>query len=115
MTASSWFSLVPRGTPYTVTRKGRNPAVVLSMVSGEPGGGRVSLVGAEIDRPESWYRMNAPARLHGARLCARFDSTRDGLKSIRTDARKKRLPVLMLHRRDDIELHPRDFVGATGL
>ena len=32
----SWFSLVPRGTPYTVTRKGRNPAVVLSMVSGEP-------------------------------------------------------------------------------
>jgi len=34
----SWFSLVPRGTPYTVTRKGRNPAILLSVVSGVPCG-----------------------------------------------------------------------------
>jgi mannose-6-phosphate isomerase-like protein (cupin superfamily) len=32
----SWFSLVPRGTSYKVTQKGRNPAVLLTMVSGEP-------------------------------------------------------------------------------
>jgi hypothetical protein len=34
----SWFSLVPRGTPYTVTRKGRNPAILLTMISGQPCG-----------------------------------------------------------------------------
>jgi len=31
-----WFSIVPRGTKYTVTRKGRNPAILLSVISGPP-------------------------------------------------------------------------------
>jgi mannose-6-phosphate isomerase-like protein (cupin superfamily) len=29
-----WLSVVPRGTPYTLTRKGRNPVVILSFVGG---------------------------------------------------------------------------------
>ena len=33
---ASWFTLIPRGTPYTITRKGRNPAVLLAISSGEP-------------------------------------------------------------------------------
>jgi mannose-6-phosphate isomerase-like protein (cupin superfamily) len=33
-----WFSIVPRGTPRSVTRKGRNPAIFLSIVSGQPCG-----------------------------------------------------------------------------
>jgi hypothetical protein len=32
----SWFGLVPRGTSYKIAQKGRNPAVLLTMVSGEP-------------------------------------------------------------------------------
>jgi mannose-6-phosphate isomerase-like protein (cupin superfamily) len=31
-----WFSLVPRGVPHSLTRTGRNPVVLLSMVSGTP-------------------------------------------------------------------------------
>jgi mannose-6-phosphate isomerase-like protein (cupin superfamily) len=31
-----WFSIVPRGSGHTVTRRGRNPAILLSIVSGEP-------------------------------------------------------------------------------
>jgi hypothetical protein len=33
-----WFSIVPRGTARSVTRKGRNPAIFLSTVSGQPCG-----------------------------------------------------------------------------
>ena len=29
-----WLSVVPRGTPYALTRKGRNPVVLLSFVAG---------------------------------------------------------------------------------
>jgi mannose-6-phosphate isomerase-like protein (cupin superfamily) len=29
-----WLSVVPRGTPYALTRKGRNPVVLLSFVGG---------------------------------------------------------------------------------
>lgn len=32
----SWFTLVPRGTAYTITRRGRNPAVLLTISSGQP-------------------------------------------------------------------------------
>jgi hypothetical protein len=38
-----WFSIIPRGTPRSVTRRGRNPAILLSTVSGQP-------CGAEPDR-----------------------------------------------------------------
>ena len=31
-----WFSLVPRGTAYGIAKKGRNPAVLLSVVAGVP-------------------------------------------------------------------------------
>jgi mannose-6-phosphate isomerase-like protein (cupin superfamily) len=34
----SWFALAPRGTSYTIARKGRNPAVLLMVVSGQPCG-----------------------------------------------------------------------------
>jgi mannose-6-phosphate isomerase-like protein (cupin superfamily) len=30
-----WLSVVPRGTPYALTRKGRNPVVLLSFVGGQ--------------------------------------------------------------------------------
>jgi mannose-6-phosphate isomerase-like protein (cupin superfamily) len=36
--APGWFSIVPRGLSHTVTRRGRNPAILLSIVSGEPCG-----------------------------------------------------------------------------
>jgi mannose-6-phosphate isomerase-like protein (cupin superfamily) len=36
--ASGWFSLVPRGTPHSLTRRGRNPAILLSITSGQPCG-----------------------------------------------------------------------------
>jgi mannose-6-phosphate isomerase-like protein (cupin superfamily) len=29
-----WFSIVPRGTSWALSRKGKNPAIVLSTVSG---------------------------------------------------------------------------------
>ena len=29
-----WFSVVPRGTPHTITRRGRTPAILLSVVAG---------------------------------------------------------------------------------
>ena len=35
MTAG-WFGLVPRGSGYTLARRGRNPAVVLAVVTGVP-------------------------------------------------------------------------------
>jgi mannose-6-phosphate isomerase-like protein (cupin superfamily) len=31
-----WFTLVPRGTSYSIVKKGRNPAVLLSVVAGVP-------------------------------------------------------------------------------
>jgi mannose-6-phosphate isomerase-like protein (cupin superfamily) len=34
--SASWFGLVPRGTPYKIVQKGRNPAVFLTIVSGQP-------------------------------------------------------------------------------
>jgi mannose-6-phosphate isomerase-like protein (cupin superfamily) len=33
-----WFTIVPRGTSYALGRKGRNPAILLSTVSGRPCG-----------------------------------------------------------------------------
>jgi hypothetical protein len=30
------FALVPRNTTYAVTRRGRNPTILLSVVAGEP-------------------------------------------------------------------------------
>jgi mannose-6-phosphate isomerase-like protein (cupin superfamily) len=33
---SGWFSVVPRGTEYTLTRTGRNPVVLLSILAGPP-------------------------------------------------------------------------------
>ena len=33
---SGWFALVPRGTPHTLTRRGRNPAIVLTIAGGQP-------------------------------------------------------------------------------
>lgn len=34
--APGWFSLIPRGVAHTLTRSGRNPLVLLSVVSGTP-------------------------------------------------------------------------------
>ena len=31
-----WYGLVPRGTAFTVTRKGRNPAILLAVTVGKP-------------------------------------------------------------------------------
>ncbi len=36
--ASGWFSIVPRGMPHALTRRGRNPAILLSILGGEPCG-----------------------------------------------------------------------------
>jgi quercetin dioxygenase-like cupin family protein len=33
---SGWFALVPRGLPHTLTRRGRNPAIVLAIAGGQP-------------------------------------------------------------------------------
>jgi mannose-6-phosphate isomerase-like protein (cupin superfamily) len=33
---SGAFATVPMGTPYSMTRRGRNPVIMLSIVSGEP-------------------------------------------------------------------------------
>jgi mannose-6-phosphate isomerase-like protein (cupin superfamily) len=33
---SGVFSVIPRGTPHAITRKGRNPLILLSTLSGEP-------------------------------------------------------------------------------
>jgi mannose-6-phosphate isomerase-like protein (cupin superfamily) len=30
-----WFSIVPRGMTYSVTRKGKNPTVLLSIIGGQ--------------------------------------------------------------------------------
>lgn len=34
--APGWFSMVPRGTAHSLNRKGRNPVILLSMLSGQP-------------------------------------------------------------------------------
>ena len=34
--APGWFSLIPRGTAHSLSRKGRNPVVLLSLLSGQP-------------------------------------------------------------------------------
>lgn len=34
--SSGWFSVVPRGTARTITRRGKNPVIFLSMVGGPP-------------------------------------------------------------------------------
>lgn len=36
---AGWFGLVPRGTSYSLVRRGRSPVVVLSVQSGQPCGG----------------------------------------------------------------------------
>ena len=33
---SGWFAVVPRGVPHTLTRRGRNPVIVLSTIGGRP-------------------------------------------------------------------------------
>lgn len=33
---SGWFALVPRGMSHTLTRRGRNPAIVLAIAGGQP-------------------------------------------------------------------------------
>jgi quercetin dioxygenase-like cupin family protein len=33
--ASGWFSIVPRGTAHALKRRGRNPAILLSVLGGE--------------------------------------------------------------------------------
>jgi mannose-6-phosphate isomerase-like protein (cupin superfamily) len=40
--APGWFSVVPRGTSHSVTRKGRNPAILLSILSGPPCSGNAA-------------------------------------------------------------------------
>ena len=34
--SSGWFALVPRGMPHTLTRRGRNPVIVLTTAGGQP-------------------------------------------------------------------------------
>jgi mannose-6-phosphate isomerase-like protein (cupin superfamily) len=34
--SSGWFALVPRGTTFTLTRKGRNPVILLQTTGGQP-------------------------------------------------------------------------------
>jgi mannose-6-phosphate isomerase-like protein (cupin superfamily) len=34
--SAGWFSMVPRGTAHSLIRKGRNPVILLSMLSGQP-------------------------------------------------------------------------------
>ncbi|MGE0450792.1 MAG: carboxypeptidase regulatory-like domain-containing protein [Vicinamibacterales bacterium] len=34
--SGGWFAVVPRGMPHKLTRTGRNPAIVLTIVGGEP-------------------------------------------------------------------------------
>jgi mannose-6-phosphate isomerase-like protein (cupin superfamily) len=31
-----WFSIIPRGTSHTITRRNRNPILILSSISGPP-------------------------------------------------------------------------------
>ena len=33
---SGWFVLVPRGTPHTIAKRGRNPAILLTVTGGQP-------------------------------------------------------------------------------
>lgn len=33
---NGWFGLVPRGTVHTLTRRGRNPVIILSIADGQP-------------------------------------------------------------------------------
>lgn len=34
--SSGWYAMVPRGMPHTLTRRGRNPAIVLVTAGGQP-------------------------------------------------------------------------------
>jgi mannose-6-phosphate isomerase-like protein (cupin superfamily) len=34
--APGWLSMIPRGTPYSLSRKGRKPVILLSLLSGQP-------------------------------------------------------------------------------
>jgi hypothetical protein len=34
--SSGWYAMVPRGMPHTLTRRGRNPAIVLVTTGGQP-------------------------------------------------------------------------------
>jgi len=34
--SAGWFSMIPRGTQHSLSRKGRNPVVVLSLLNGQP-------------------------------------------------------------------------------
>ena len=34
--ASGWFVLVPRGTDHVLTRRGRNPVILVSVIGGPP-------------------------------------------------------------------------------
>jgi mannose-6-phosphate isomerase-like protein (cupin superfamily) len=34
--SSGWFALVPRGMAHTLTKRGRNPAIVLTTAGGQP-------------------------------------------------------------------------------
>jgi len=36
MITSGWYAMVPRGTAHVLTRRGRNPAIVLSTIGGQP-------------------------------------------------------------------------------
>jgi mannose-6-phosphate isomerase-like protein (cupin superfamily) len=34
--SSGWYAMVPRGTAHTITRRGRNPAIILATTGGQP-------------------------------------------------------------------------------
>jgi mannose-6-phosphate isomerase-like protein (cupin superfamily) len=34
--SSGWYAMVPRGIAHTITRRGRNPAIILATVGGQP-------------------------------------------------------------------------------
>lgn len=34
--SSGWYALVPRGTPHTLAKRGRNPAILLTTMGGQP-------------------------------------------------------------------------------
>jgi mannose-6-phosphate isomerase-like protein (cupin superfamily) len=38
--SSGWYALVPRGTPHVLTRRGRNPAIVLTISGGQTCGSK---------------------------------------------------------------------------
>ncbi len=34
--SSGWYAVVPRGTAHSLTRRGKNPAIILSIAGGMP-------------------------------------------------------------------------------